>query len=144
MGVLIFPRSAGIDILTAMIGAVPYSTAKLHLFSNNIVPTANSVIADFTPPVYSGYAPKAVTWSTPFIDTNQVAVSSSGELLYAQAGVVGDVVYGAYLTDTAGTGLLAAGVIDDGPFNFVNNGDVLPLLTKLDSTGGLLSVSPVP
>jgi hypothetical protein len=144
MSVLVVPRAQQLSLISTIVGATPYHLGVLHLFNNNIVPNQFNVLADFIPAVYSGYTPLAVTWSPAFFDLNGVPVSSSGELLFSQSGSTGDVVYGAYLTDAGGGTLLASGLIDGGPFNFVNNGDTLPLLIKLDVNGGLLSVSPVP
>lgn len=144
MSALVYPSAQALALVTGIVGAVPWSTAKIALFNNNFTPSKSSVLADFTPAVYSGYAPKSITWSAAFFDSNGVPVSSSGELLFQQAGATGDNVYGAYITDAAGAVLLASGRLDLAPFLFVNNGDTLPLLLKYDLQAGILSVSPVP
>jgi hypothetical protein len=144
MATLVQPRAQSLILINAVTALAAYVGAKLNLFSNNITPTPANVLADFTACIFSGYAPKTVTWSPGFFDANGVAVSSSGELLFQQSGATGDFCYGAYLTDSAGAVLLASGVLDVAPFTFVNNGDTLPLLVKLDVDAGLLSISPVP
>lgn len=141
---LVFPLAGALDAVDLLTGSTDFTGAKLGLYSNDLSPTPGNVLADFTPCIYSGYAAKTVTWSPAFYDGNGVAVSSSGELLFAQSGATNDQCYGAFLTDSAGTKLLASGRLDDTPFSFNGNGVTLPLLLKLDVNGGLLSVSPVP
>jgi hypothetical protein len=144
MAAIVFPKSEGLTVVNAIVTLAAFVGAKLHLFSNNMTPTANNVLADFTECVYSGYAPATIVWSGAFYDINGIAVSSGGESLFAQVGATGDFCYGAFLTDSAGTHLLWAGNLDSPPFTFVSTGDTLPLVIKMGALLGTLDQAPVP
>lgn len=51
--------------LTARPGAALLVTPKVLLFSGSAIPSADSVVADFTPAVYSGYGDVALTLTGP-------------------------------------------------------------------------------
>jgi hypothetical protein len=130
--------------LDALVGGADFTGAKLHLFKNNLTPTPNTLLADFTPADYSGYAAKTVTWSDAYFDSNDDAIVSGGEHLFAQTGATGNDIYGAYLTDSAGTKLLRSARLPDAPYPLDGAGDVLPVLVKIGLMDGLISVSPEP
>jgi len=144
MANFVVPNAQALLDLTAKISAASYVGAKLALYNNDLAPTPTNVLADFTPCAYTGYAPIAVTYSAPFFDVNGIAVVSCGEKLFIQTGSTGDLCYGVYLTDSAGAVLLGSARLDTAPFPFVNSGNTLPILLKVDADGGLVVVSPVP
>jgi hypothetical protein len=141
---IVFPVLEQLTVLNAMVTLAAWVGAKLHLFSNNLVPTENNLLADFTSCVFSGYAPQTVTWSAAFLDGAGNATSSGGELLFADTGATPDVCYGFFLTDAANAVLLAAGSIDGAPFGFSASGITLPLTIKIGLGIGLTAVSPTP
>lgn len=145
MGVLAVPTQQSMDDLTAKIALTDYVGAKLHLYSNDLTPDANTLLTDFTEAVFDGYAAKTVTWSAVFIDENGVPTSSGGELLFSQTGIVTtDNVFGAYLTDTAGTTLLGSFRLDDPPFAFDAAGKALTVTIKLTNAAGIGGETPIP
>lgn len=137
MSAIVLPKARDLVDLNAKTALAAYATAKLQLFNNNLNPTPLNVLADFTPCVYSGYAPVTLTWSPAFYE-GLVPVSSAGQTLFAQSGATGDLCYGAYLTDAAGAVLLGSARLDVSPFAFVSTGDTLPLVTMLQLLGGIL------
>lgn len=145
MGQLAIPIQQQIDDLTAKTALADYVGAELHLYSNDMTPDENSVLADFTECAYTGYAAEAITWSVPFIDENNVVTSSGGEKIFDQTGSAAtDQCFGGFLTDTAGTTLLGAFRLDDPPFNFSGTGVALTVTIKLTMGGGIGGETPIP
>lgn len=124
MAAIVRPRSAQITDLTSLLGAVPYSTAKLHLSSSNFAPTPSSVLTDFSANEISvvGYSAKSLTWSLPYRDTDGNIVANAGGTFIAGAVVTAETAYTAYITDTASGVLLASWQLDT-PIAFAQAGD---------------------
>jgi hypothetical protein len=141
---LVFPVAQQLTLINAIVALAAYVGAKLHLYSNNFVPSEDNVLADFTEVIATGYVAEALTWSAGFIDINGNAVSSPGEKIFTAGGIVTDMCYGVYITDAASAVLLASGPIDGAPFGFPAGGATLPLTVKLAANGGLTAISPVP
>lgn len=139
-----FPKAGPLDMLALVIAGADFTAAKLHLFSNDITPNENTLLTDFVECVFTGYAAASLTWSAPFFDANGVPVSTPGEKLFVQTGATGDTCYGGYITNTAGTKLLAAGRITDAPFPFVVSGNALPITVKVGLGIGSIDPPPVP
>lgn len=141
---LIFPRSQELSLVNAMVDGADYVGAKLHLFKNDINPNADTILADFEECDFDGYAAATVTWSNAFFDTDDIALSSGGEILFTQDDAIGNNVYGGYLTNTAGDKLLWSGRLPDAPYPMAESGDVLPVVLKVGLLRGLLQESPTP
>lgn len=144
MSVTVTPKAQELLLMTAMTGLAAYTGAKLHLYKNNITPTVNTVLADFTEADYTGYAAQTVTWSPAYFDLARQAVSNGGLKLFTQTGATGNDIFGCYLTDTAGTGLLWSSRLDDAPFSLVVNGDTLPIAVVMGLLSGIITVVPGP
>lgn len=144
MGNMVFPLNRLLSNLTLVLGGVDFTGAKLHLYSNDLTPSPTTVVGDFTECIFTGYAAASLVWSAPFYDVHGVAVSTPGEKLFAQTGATGDTCFGAYVTDTAGTKLLAAGRLADAPFTFAASGDALPINVKVGLDQGVIVTSVVP
>lgn len=139
MSAWVEPKAEKLALVNAKVLLASFVGAKLHLYSNNYVPTPDSVLADFTECIFTGYAAKTVTWSPAFYDQNGIAVSSGGALLFIQsAATVGDSAWGAYLTDTAGATLLGSARLDAPPYNFAAANDALELALQVAADGGVL------
>ena len=104
------------DLLTQIKNAVDgiLLGAKLHLFVNDVSPQKSSVVADFTEASFTDYAVHDVTWSAdPLTDGSEWKIISDLASFVAGAAPTPETVYGWYLTDSAGTGLIAAKRYDD-------------------------------
>lgn len=141
---IVFTVAEQVAIVNAIVALPAWATAKLHLYSNNLVPNEGNVLTDFTECVYSGYAAQAITWSPAFLDAEGNACSSFGEHIFTQTGATPDICYGFYITDTASAVLLASGAIDGAPFGFSAVGTTLPLVGKIDSNGGISQIASTP
>lgn len=102
--------------------------STLQLFQNNFTPSPLSLVADFTACNFVGYASKTAltTWRT-YNDAptgDQIIDQTVEELFAATSILTPQTAYGWYLTDNAGTELLAWGVFDV-PYTFSTNGDKL-------------------
>jgi hypothetical protein len=111
MALLVVPSAVlktQLDYLTATGGDL--NGAKLGLFSNNIVPTQDTVIGDLTPCTFPGYAlSAAITWGAADIDDSGSAVTLGGLVTFVSSTITTpETVYGAFLQNSGGTVLLAA------------------------------------
>lgn len=104
----IVPKAAETDTLTDMIASI-LSTAKMHLFSGNITPDANTTLATLAAneASFTGYSAQTLsTWSSPSIDGTNAAVSTSTQGQFTGTGVGGTGnLYGYYLTNSGSTKL---------------------------------------
>lgn len=81
--------------------------AKVKLFKNDIVPSPTTILADLTPAAFGGYVAKDVVWGSVFNEPDGGAGVSGGAPSWVTTDAADETIYGWYLTDTAGTGLLA-------------------------------------
>lgn len=109
------------DIVTAVTGAL--IGAEVELFTDDVLPTSMSVLADFTLATYDGYAAEAVTWLAPSVsdDGKVEIVGTVGEFRPTGATTPND-IFGFLITDGGGN-LLYGGRFPDAP---------LPMNTTLD------------
>jgi hypothetical protein len=79
----------------------------IHLFKNNLIPTRNSVLADFTECDFDGYAAQPLgAWGLTIV-TAHVGVTQSPINTFTKAvGATSNNVYGYYVTDPGVTQLL--------------------------------------
>lgn len=85
--------------------------AKVHLYQNSYTPQRGDTVANYTTADFSGYAASAViAWGTPYSDpvNGPQVVGDSKQFTSSGGSFVGNTIYGVYVTDTAGTGLLYA------------------------------------
>lgn len=130
-------RAQCLAALTAMVGADgAYEDPTLRLYQNPLTPSRTTVLADLTPCNFSGYAPKTTMgWLTPYNDVDGSAlVYGEDHSFVANASTVGNTVYGAYLTDAAGTDLLGIWPFAD-PIGIGDAGDGLTVAIPLRYTG---------
>jgi len=117
--------------------------AKLALYQNNIDPTPETPIGDYTAATFTGYAQKAITWLAPSIadDGTPEVVGTTTEWRPTDA-VTPNSIYGLLLV-TAGGALYQAGKFDNDPLPMGSNLDSL-LVTfrvRLAPTGLVVLIS---
>ena len=105
-------------LLDAAVGKVAAANLKLKLFKNDVTPSHESTTATFTEANFTGYAEITLTttsWNAGVAGTGTgTALANKASIDYVQQtftmGVPGttNVIYGYYITDTAGTTLLGA------------------------------------
>lgn len=128
--------------LVALIAVAAWVAPKLHLYSNDLTPSPETLLADLTEVTSAGVVAQTATYGTPYVDANGVAVVSGGEIVFTQTGAPNETAYGCYLTNTAGTVLLWSARFD-APFNFTGV-SVLALTFKMSLPGGLVDVADLP
>jgi hypothetical protein len=88
-----------------------FDGAIVRLFQNDVTPDRDTVIGDLTAADFTGYADSAaVTWATPFLDSNGDAILP-GDLKEFMAGspvTVSNTIYGYAIVNTGATVLLWA------------------------------------
>jgi hypothetical protein len=113
---LVVPDVGEVILLTRIITT---ENSKLRLFSNDLTPDDDSVIASFTECSGNGYATitltgsiSAPTWSV--ATALGVTTASYAAQVFTMTGAL--TAYGYYVTDNAGTGLLWAERFTGAPF----------------------------
>jgi len=114
------------SVLTAIVTAIADLLAspatpnqwKVKLFTNNLTPTPDNVIADFTVPTYTGYSPLNLGDDTPattYVDpvTGKINIVLPADVMMLTfpcnaAPAEPQTIYGYFVTDAAGTVLKGA------------------------------------
>lgn len=105
MDTVIVPNSGELAVLQELVATGNLlDGVKLKLFQNSFTPTAANVLADFTEASFSGYAAATGTWKVPGYRADGSAVVALNSVQFAAASplTVTQIVYGWYITDTAG------------------------------------------
>lgn len=111
----------------------PFAGAKIALYTNNISPSKNRVLADFTIADWGGLTNlKALTWGAPFANDSQQAEVRAGltTWLTLTTPVTEVIVYGYVVTDTAGAVLLMAEKFAT-PYTFNRAGQAFGFVPRL-------------
>lgn len=113
-------------------GLESWTGFQMHLFQNNLDPDDDTVLADFTQASFSGYTP--VTISFPLNGTITVAgearlQASPANFQCAPTIVVGNSIYGYYITQESGTQLIYSERFSAAPFLMDSPGAVLTVVT---------------
>lgn len=140
----VLPLAEQVALVDLVVDSTAYATAKLHLFKNDINPNSESLLADFIEADFDGYVAPTCTFGAAYIDPDGTPLSSAGEKMFVQDDAIGNDIYGAYLTDAAGTTLLRSARFADAPYPLVNAGDALPVNVKVGLDIGLIDVTPTP
>lgn len=82
--------------------STPWAGAECHLFTNDITPTDTTVEADLTPAAFTGYAPIAITWGTPYLDATGQVIFEGNNCTFLCTGGVGEILYGYYIIGAGG------------------------------------------
>lgn len=118
----VFPRGALLTILDDLADTGAFlDTAVVKLFQNNITPTPNSLITDFTICNFSGYSDSAaIVWGNSYIRPDGTAVVPGGSVEFRQTGVtVTNIAYGFCVVHPGGgTPYLIMSARFDTPVNF--------------------------
>lgn len=120
MAETVITRALALDLLTQDVAAAPDPTvlvgAKMGVFINEPELTLDTVLADLTQPAFTGYAlSAAITWGTPGFEEAGPRAVVLGDLKTFRATAAPDpgvTVRGWFVVDAAGTGLLAAAMLD--------------------------------
>jgi hypothetical protein len=89
-----------------------FNAVKVRLFTNNILLTDLTGLADLTVPSWSGYTNNPVEWEDAFTDGTFGASCTATDMLFSIGTGAGDTVYGCSLVDTAGTELYISTKLD--------------------------------
>lgn len=135
MNPTVIPYSEWLTILTALVATGtpggPWNGATTHLYKNNFVPVPGMDLTSLVEADFTGYAAgSAVTWGTPgFLPGGPAVVTGNLQTFTVGATpTVFNTIYGYYMVDVAGTGLLFARQFDapivlSGPAQII---DVIP------------------
>ncbi len=127
-------------VSTTVTSGGPFAAAKMHLFQQELALSRDTVLATLTAAeaTYTGYNASGVTWSAPTIGEDGTIESQGVVSEFRPSGTtVGNSIYGFYLTNSAGTVLLACANLANGPVPMngtTNNLVVIPRL-RPDNTG---------
>jgi hypothetical protein len=117
---LVVPNVGEVKLLSYMLNIIAPPNTVLHLYSNNLTPSATSVYADCTEVSASGYAAVTLTSATWTVATSAgVATASYPEITFTFS--TSATVYGYYVTDTS-TNLLWLERFTAAPFQLPSSG----------------------
>jgi len=120
--------------------------AVAHLFINAIVPTVDSVVANFNEATFTSYTNQNIVWnSPPYTNGNNQAEMTGGTLVWvAGSAPTTQTIYGAFVTDAGGTNLLwAERFTTPVPVNSAGDGvTYVPALVPTFTVGIPQSVAP--
>lgn len=108
---VVSPTSSDLAVLAELIVTPNLLFAgKVHLYQNNINPSKITTLADFVEATFTGYlAVSWGTWGTPYVGIDGLAHTTAPSIQFqATDAVTPNTIYGAYLTNTAGTVLVAS------------------------------------
>lgn len=130
---VIVPDVAELVLLEALRAYLNGATPIIHLFSNDITPDADTVLADFTEVDFDGYAPQVLEeFAAAAPDGNGRAVIAAAPNVFTKAaGTTTDLAYGYYITDASSTVLLWCDRDPNGPRPFVSVGAEYTITPKL-------------
>jgi hypothetical protein len=108
-----FVSNEGANLCQQILAEFFTGVGKVRLFKNNVVVDCSKVIGDFTQCDFSGYAQLAPIW----LDSGaadapchaQAGFNPANAVFTHNGGGVGNTVYGWYIMETGGGGLVAAG-----------------------------------
>lgn len=129
---IVTPLAAQLDLLTAAVGVGGFlNGAKLNLSTTVISPDQNTVLADFTPTTFTGGAPVALVWGTPYIDpiTGLATVDAASHTFVSTVIPSPETVSSIFLTDGAGA-VYEGGAALVNPVPIVNVGDGLTVQVR--------------
>lgn len=115
------PNSGEGIALQAMLGKTAMTTLTLRLYSNNVTISDTTVAGSFTEVTGSGYAAQALTAANWTVTEGTPTSAQYPQATFTFTGAAGN-VYGYYITNAAGT-LLLAEAFTAGPFNIAATGD---------------------
>lgn len=125
--------SALVDALLAALSARPAAalldTPTAHLFVNDIVPGPTTTLGAFTEATFDDYAADALGALLGPVSLGEGRRAVHAEVDFVAGSAIaspGEIAYGVYITDGAGTLLYGAGRFED-PVPFANPGDFLSL-----------------
>lgn len=97
---------------------------RLHLFQNNLTPTTNTVIGDFTEATFAGYAAvDIITWSAPSVAAHVATIGAAVRTFTRSTTGAGQTIYGYYVTNNGDTILWWSERDPNAPITLTNAGD---------------------
>lgn len=101
---------------------------KLVLFKSNITPAETDVIGTYTEADFTGYSLVTLTGASWTVSgTAPTSIGYAQQTFTSSAGSQNQNVYGYLLKRAAGGELVLAERFSDGPYNIVNNGDLIKI-----------------
>lgn len=95
-----YPRAMKLSLLNAITATdEPLAEAKFRPFVNNFTPDPLSVIADFTEPGWTGFAPATLVWNPAGSEGQFGAEKAANSVDYQVGAGDPETIYGFYLTN---------------------------------------------
>jgi len=129
---LVVPDDAEYRMLEILLNQVPADDPRLKLYDNDLTPSENTTYASITECEGHGYADYQVTGDSWGIATDATGVTEASfpQRNFVFTGAQGN-VYGYFVTNNAGTGLLWVERFSDGPYNIPAGGGTIKVTPKI-------------
>ncbi len=123
---LITPNAGAQEIAKRALNFSATGDVKLKLYSSNTTLSETTVVGDLTEATFTGYSAVTLTGASWTVTSADPASASYAQQTFtSSAGSQNQNIYGYYVTNSGGTILLWAETFSDGPYNIVNNGDLI-------------------
>lgn len=129
---LVVPDVGEVLMLKRALNHTAADNVKVHLFVNDVTPSDDTVLGDLTECTADGYAAEVLTGTSFTIATNTGTTTAEyAQITFELTGTA--TVYGYYVTDNAGTGLLWVERFADAPHNFPSGGGNESITIKIQA-----------
>lgn len=108
------------------VGEIDFGSSSLCLFTNNITPDRDTILATLTEPGFGGYAP--ITWNTLTVSSSGIAAHVAfvvyDQVIFTLTSGGPDTCYGWFVKSASGK-LLAISRFDNGPYTVAVAGQTI-------------------
>lgn len=114
MSLFVTPPLVTLDWVPLVSGSVPYTNAKMKLFTNDLTPDGDTTLLDLVEATFGGYAAATVVWGTPYIDAQNNVHLPGHSVVFLCTGSPFESIYGYWLESALGD-YLGGARFDDAP-----------------------------
>ena len=118
---LVIPNVSEVTILNNMLNIATPTNTILHIYSNNLTPSSNTVIGDITEVTSTGYSAITLTSSSWSVSTSVGGITTASYAEQTFNMSTSATIYGYYVTNIAG-GLLWLERFTAAPFQLPSSG----------------------
>lgn len=109
-----------LDFLSGALAHGGLQGMMIHLFTNNVTPTVDSVLGDFTEPVDPSLAAQAaVTWASATLAPGDFGNTTATDLTWVNGSASTVPIYGFFVTDPTDGAYQMSARLDSAPINLV-------------------------
>lgn len=134
---LLVPNQAEHAMISMIVNATTAQNQNLvlALYQNNLTPASTDVKADYTAAAFTGYSAVTLTsgsWTVTAATSGAPATATqTSATTFTCSATTSQSIYGYYVYQASGTGMLWAERFSDGPYTIANSGDKVILTASV-------------